>query len=203
MSPEYQDLNRILQKRGLSGQNFLDVEGVPMDTLVNNPKISSEPYVDTLLAFLPKVSDNEKEMIVRALAEKGNSKAVLPLIEMFHSPNKYSELLLWAVGNALCEIDDQESYSDIIEICKNRDLGISRQMLFLKILPKIQSDKAYKVLIAGLKDNHVRGHALDGLGKFGNPAAIESIERTVVQNGKYEFKAKERALNKLRKKKLG
>ena len=139
-------------------------------------------------------------MIVRALSEKGIKRAVPYLTQMFRESNNYSELFLWAVGNALCEIDDKESYHEIIKICNDSALGISRQMLFLKTLPKIKNTEAYEALLEGLTDKNVRGHALDGLGKLGNTEAIGIIEKIEVEKGKYEFKAKERALKKLKKK---
>lgn len=199
MSPEYQELNRELEKLGLPNHEFVSFDGVPIDTLANTG-ISSKPYVGILLKYLPKVEGNEKEMIVRALSEKGIKKAAPLLVQMFHEYKKYSELFLWAVGNALSEIDDKELYPEIIKICSNSALGSSRQMLFLKTLYKIKSAEAYKVLLNGLTDKKVRGHALDGLGKLGNTEAIEIIEEIEVEKGKYEFKAKERALKKLKKK---
>ena len=196
---EYQNLNNILNKLGIPNYEFLGEKGVPIDTLVNS-KMSSKPYVDILLKFLPKLVGNEQEMIVRALSEKGNKKATQPLIQMFNTPNKYSEILLWTIGNALSKIDNKEFYPQIIELCKNKKLGNSRQILFLEALPKIASDDAFQVLLDGLNDKNVRGHALEGLGKLGNLEAIQIIEKMDVQKGKYEFKAKEIALRKLRKK---
>ncbi|MDC6364112.1 MULTISPECIES: HEAT repeat domain-containing protein [Flavobacteriaceae] len=202
MSPEYQELNKELEKLGLPNHEFINFSGVPIDTLVNT-RISSKPYVEILLKYLPEVQENEKEMIVRALSEKGIKKVAPFLVQMFYDYKKYSELFLWAVGNTLCEIDDKESYPEIIKICKNSALGTSRQMLFLKTLPKIKNQEAYKVLLEGLADKKVRGHALDGLGKLGNTAAIGIIEKIEAEKGKYEFKAKERALRKLKKKNSG
>ncbi|MEO0527944.1 MAG: HEAT repeat domain-containing protein [Bacteroidota bacterium] len=142
-----------------------------------------------------------KILAINYLRYRRTFSAVIPSSpQIFWESNDYSELFLWAVGNALCEIDDKESYTQIIEICNNSALGISRQMLFLKTLPKIKNPKAHEVLLEGLTDKNVRGHALDGLGKLGNTAAIGTIEKIEVEKGKYEFKAKERALKKLKKK---
>lgn len=196
---EYQKLNIELSNLGVPDYEFHKEIGLPIEALVNT-KASSKPYVDTLLEYLPKVDGNEKEMIVRALSEKGIKRAVPHLIQMFRESDNYSDLFLWAVGNALSEIDDKESYPEIIEICNNSGLGVSRQMLFVKTLPKIKNPEAFKVLLNGLNDKNVRGHALDGLGKLGNVSAIGEIEKTKVEKGKYEFKAKERALKKLKKK---
>ncbi|WP_299531231.1 hypothetical protein [Ulvibacterium sp.] len=199
MSPEYQKLNEELGELGIPNHEFGSFTGVPIDSLVNS-KISSKPYVDVLLKYLPKVEYREKDMIVRALSEKGIKRAAPYLTQMFRESDNYSESFLWSVGNALCEIDDKESYPEIIKICNNPSLGISRQMLFLKTLPKIKTVEAYEVLLEGLMDKSVRGHALDGLGKLGNTAAIDIIEKIKVEKGKYEFKAKERALKKLKRK---
>ena len=83
------------------------------------------------------------EEVIELTEKKGIKKAAPLLVQMFHEYKKYSELFLWAVGNALSEIDDKESYPEIIKICSNSALGSSRQMLFLKTLYKIKSAEAY------------------------------------------------------------
>ncbi|MEK6152161.1 HEAT repeat domain-containing protein [Flavobacteriaceae bacterium 3-367] len=196
---EYQKLNDRLKKLGVPNHEFLSVKGNSVDTLVNT-KWPRKPYAEILLEYLPKLSKNEQEMVVRALSVKGNNVACKPLLEMFYSKETYSKTFLWVVGNALSIINDKSSYPEIIEICKNQKNGIARQMLFLMVLPRIKTDEAYQVLLDGLNDKDVKGHALDGLGKFGNIDAIDVIENIEVEKGKNEFKAKERALKKLRKK---
>lgn len=196
---EYQELNDKLNKLGVPNHEFLSVKGTSVDTLVNT-KWPSKPYTEILLEYLPKISKNEQEMVVRALSVKGNNVASKPLLEMFNSKETYSESFLWIVGDALSIINDKSSYPEILAICKDQKNGIARQMLFLKVLPRIKTNEAYQVLMNGLNDKDVRGHALDGLGKFGNMDAIGIIESIEVEKGKNEFKAKERALKKLRKK---
>ncbi|MEK6155334.1 HEAT repeat domain-containing protein [Flavobacteriaceae bacterium 3-367] len=199
MKSEYQKLNDKLNELGVPNHEFLSVKGTSVDTLVNT-KWPRKPYAEILLEYLPKLSKNEQETVVRALSVKGNNVACNPLLEMFYSKETYSKTFLWVVGNALSIINDKSSYPEIIEICKNQKNGIARQMLFLMVLPRIKTDEAYQVLLDGLNDKDVKGHALDGLGKFGNIDAIDVIENIEVEKGKNEFKAKERALKKLRKK---
>ncbi len=194
---EFQKLNLELRDHGVPAYQFFQEEGLPIDTLVNR-KISSKPYIEILLRYFPIVQENEKEMIVRALSEKGLNKAVPLLIEIFKNSMEYSELFLWTVSNALSIIDDKESYPEVIQLCKNTELGISRQLLFSKMLPKMKDKKAYEVLLTGLADKNVRGHALEGLGKLGDSSAITEIEKTKVEKGKYEYKAKEKAMKKLK-----
>lgn len=196
---EYQKLNDKLNKLGVPNHEFLSVKGNSVDTLVNT-KWPRKPYAEILLEYFPKVSKNEQEMVVRALSVKGNNVASKPLLEMFRSKEAYSETFLWVVGDALSIINDKSSYPEILTICKNPKNGIARQMLFLKVLPRIKTDEAYRVLLNGLNDKDVRGHALDGLGKYGNIDAIDTIKGIEVEKGKNEYKAKERALKKLRKK---
>mgnify|MGYP001799845308 CR=1 FL=1 len=196
---EYQKLNDELTKLGVPDCEFMSIKGSPVDTLVNT-NWPSKPYTEILLEYLPKLSNNGQDMVVRALTVKGNYKASKTLLAMFRSKSTYSESLLWTVGNAIAVIRDKSSYAEVIEICKNKELRTSRQMLFFYVLPRIRTEESYQVLLDGLSDFGVRGHALDGLGKFGNVEAIEIIEALEVEKGKNEFKAKQRALKKLRKK---
>jgi HEAT repeat protein len=109
------------------------------------------------------------------------------------------ELNLWAVGNALRVINDKSSYNVIIDLCKNKTLGISRQMM-LVLLSRSKTEEAFQTLIECLKEPKLKGHAIEALGKFGDKRAIDIIRNTDVEKGKYEFKAKQTALKRLQKK---
>lgn len=194
---EYDKLNNELKNAGVPDSTFLGEIRTPIDTLVNS-RLSSKPYVDILLKYISKLHDNEQEMVVRALTEKGLKDIAFVLIDLLKKSNS-SNYRLWTIGNALYTIDDKSSYSEIITICKNRELGEARQML-LGTLARTKKKEAYDVLLDCLTDPTVRGHAIDALGRFGNPEAIETLESIEVVKGKHEYKAKQTAINRLTRK---
>ena len=203
MTELYEQLNQELKEAGVpSDYKHLPFEEAPLSpvaALVNGP-FSAKPYKDILLRYAPQLQGNELEMVVRALSEKGLRDAVLFLLSLFQRgspPN--SEHLLWAAGNALRVINDKTSYIDILDICKDGKLGGARQML-MDILAKIKTTEAYETLLECIHDPSVRGHAIEALGRFGNPEAIPVIESLEVKKGLYEYKAKATALRRLRRK---
>ncbi|ASV29895.1 HEAT repeat domain-containing protein [Maribacter cobaltidurans] len=193
----YNELNTELKKHGIKDMEVFGEVLRPIDRLVNS-KMSSKPYVDILIKYLDKLNGNEAEMVIRALTEKGNQKAVPTLINLFKREKGEN---LWIVGNALYVIDDKNSYTEILDICRNKSFGIARQML-MGTLARIKSDEAYDVLINCLSDASVKGHAIEGLGRFGNPEAIKILEKIDVEKGKYEYKAKNNAIRKLKRKQI-
>ncbi|MDC7997699.1 HEAT repeat domain-containing protein [Gilvibacter sediminis] len=198
---EYQTLNYELEVLGLPKGEFMGEVFDPVTTLVNS-KTSSKPYLSLLLKYLEKTSGSEKEMIIRALSEKGNTKAVPYLVKMFDESEGEitgsEELILYAAGNALYIINDKSSYTAILEICKRKNYGIALQPL-LGILARIKTDESFDILIEKLTDDKLRGHSIDALGKLGDKRAIQILEDLEVVKGKYEFKAKQTALRKLYK----
>ncbi|MDQ0201951.1 HEAT repeat domain-containing protein [Neobacillus ginsengisoli] len=66
-------------------------------------------------------------------------------------------------------------------------------------LARTKSIEAYKVLIECLNDKTVRGHAIEGLGKLGCVDVIPVLESLNVEKGLYEYKARETALKRLRR----
>ena len=168
----------------------------PLDALINGP-FSSKPYVNILLKYLATVDDEAKESIARALTENGNTKATEALLALFNPHTTMTELQLWAVGNALSVIDDKDSYQAVVEICKQKKFGIARQML-MGILAKIKTEESFQTLVECLPDPTVKGHAIEALGKFGDPRAIAFIEQTAVEKGKFETRAKLVSLKRLR-----
>lgn len=195
---EYDKLNNELKNAGVPDSTFLGEIRTPIDTLVNS-RLSSKPYVDILLKYINRLDDNQQEMVIRALTEKGLKNVAFVLIDLLKKSNPLTNYCLWSIGNALYTIDDKSSYSEIITICKNKELGEARQML-LGTLARTKKKEAYDVLLDCLTDSTVRGHAIDALGRFGNPEAIETLESIEVVKGKYEYKAKQTAINRLTRK---
>jgi HEAT repeat protein len=199
-SSAFDELNKELFRAGVPSNyktKNSDTQALsPIDALVNGP-FSSKPYVDIILRYAPLLELSEKCFIVRALSEKGNTRAVPFLISLFQEYDHKCDF--WAVGNALQHIDDKNSYNAILDICKNRNYGISRQMLMFT-LAKMKTHEAYTVLIESLNDETIRAHAIEGLGRFGNIEAIPILKKLQVTKGKYEVKAKITALKRLNKK---
>ena len=196
---EYLDvLEKELLDAGVPIKNGLD--GLPMNptTVLVNCGISVKPFVNIILKYAPKLEIRKKTWIARCLTEKGNKQAVPFLLSIFDDYNE-EKIDLWAVGNALYIIDDKGSYPAIIEICKKSKFGKARQML-MGTLSRAKSPEAYKVLIDCLNDKTVRGHAIEGLGRFGSVEAIPVLENLNVEKRLYEYKAKETALKRLREK---
>ena len=191
----YKQLNDELKKHGINEMKAFGEILEPVAILVNS-KISSKPYTDILIKYLEKLSGNQAEMVVRALTEKGNKKAVHSLLNLLKHRKGVN---LWVIGNALYVIDDKNSYGEILKLCQDKSLGAARQML-MGTLARIKSEEAYNVLIKCLSDSSVKGHAIEGLGRFGNPAAIGILEGIDVEKGKYEFKAKNTAIKRLKRK---
>ena len=192
----FKELNTELKKHGIDDiEAFGDTYG-PITRLVNS-ELSSKPYVEILIKYLGKLNRNESGMVVRALTEKGNKKAVPALLNMFKSGH---DVDLWTIGNALYVIDDKNSYDEILKLCQDKSYGMGRQML-MGALARMKSEKAYEVLVECLSDSTVKGHAIEGLGRLGNPKALGILEKIEVEKGKFEFKAKQTAMRRLERKK--
>lgn len=192
----YKELNAELKKHGLEDIDAFGETYGPVTRLVNS-ELSSMPYVKILIKYLGKLNRNESEMVVRALTEKGNEEAVPVLLDMFKNGH---DVNLWIIGNALYVIDDKNSYDEILKLCQDKSYGMGRQML-MGTLARMKSEKAYQVLVECLSDSTVKGHAIEGLGRLGNPKALGILEKIEVEKGKYEFKAKQTAIRRLERKK--
>lgn len=191
-------MEKELLDAGVPIRNGLD--GTPMNptSVIVNYGISSKPFLNIILKYASTLEMRQKNWLARCLTEKGNKQAVPFLLSIFKDYNG-EKMDLWAVGNALYIIDDKTSYPKIIEICKDPKYGTARQML-MGTLAKTKSPEAYKVLIDCLDDKTVRGHAIEGLGRFGCVKEIPILESLNVKRGKYEYKARETALKKLKRK---
>jgi HEAT repeat protein len=193
-----EDLNSELAEAGApTDYTALGQAYTPLEALASS-QFSAKPYAAILIKYLRDPEVEHKDFIARALTEKGLKIAAKPLLDLFEDP-KMTELQLWAVGNALYVIDDKSTYKEIIQLVKRTELGNARQML-LGTLARSKDTEAYEVLIDCLHDASVKGHAIEALGKFGNTDAIKILEKTEVEKGKFEFKAKQTALKKLQRK---
>ena len=165
----------------------------PIATLVNS-KVSGKPYAALLLEALPRLRGSEQEMVIRALSERGMPNAGPALVFLMNTSEPSS--IAWALGNALAEIRDTETYPDVVALCGRTHLGTARQMLF-HLLPTIGTEAAYAAAPSGLSDETVRGHALEALGRFGRREALPHILATATKKGLYEDRAKSAAVRRL------
>ena len=198
MGDSLSDLEKELADKG-APTDFVKLgqKHSPLEALVNGGA-SGQQFTDILLDYLPKVDASSKEMIARALTVKGNTKATKPLLSLFRDKT-LSDTNRWAVGNALSVINDKASYEEVFEICKQRSLGTSRQML-LDLVAKLKTEEAFQLLIALLKDKTVVTHAISALAKFGDTRAISFIEAVDEDNNSYIRKTKAKAVETLKKK---
>jgi len=192
----YEKLNEELRNEGVPEYEFMGEKGQPLDSLVNT-KISAKPFKQILIKYLELLKGKELEMVIRSLSEKGMKDVSIKLLVILNNKEKYPNLELWSVGNALSLIDDKTTYSEILKICKLSKFGSSRQML-MKTLRKINNEESFEVLIKSLEDESIRGHAIDELRKWGDVRALKPIENTKVIEGLFEAKAKKKAIEKLK-----
>jgi HEAT repeat protein len=201
-SPEYEALEASLAQAGAPTRWSTVAAGATLAgtgavAALVNTEASAKPYVDLLLAALPRLAGMEQEMVVRALSERGMPKAGPVLAAMLralaHSPHGP---VAWALGNAVAAIQDPATFDAVVELCSDQRLGMARQMLF-GLLPRIGTEAAYDAALAALADDTVRGHALEALGRFGKPEALDRILGLATRKGLYEAKAKATAIRRL------
>jgi hypothetical protein len=99
----YDKLNEELRQAGVPEYKFMEEIGQPIDSLVNS-KLSSRPYIEIILKYLPSLSGNELEMAIRALSEKGNTKALPAINDIIKNSDNYSDVIIWVAENAVKRI---------------------------------------------------------------------------------------------------
>jgi hypothetical protein len=208
MSKVYEELEAALVAAGVPAGTTKDVKGCSLAikgavSVLVNTRLDAEPYAQILLKFAPRLADpGEITMVARCMSQPRGFREATPwllsLLAGFPG-NGLGENHLWAVGNAIYTIDNRQFYADVASICGNSKYGSSRQML-MGALARARTDEAYRILVECLGDPSVRAHAIEALGRFGRIDAIRILEPLVVQKGLYEYKAKETALRRLRRK---
>ena len=208
MSKIYAKLNRALMSAGLPARMVqrvkgfnLEIEGA-VDILVN-ARVDAAPFANVLLEYAPKLTvANEIEMVARCMTQpRGFQRAVPWLLSLYknYPKNGLSQSHLWAIGHAIYTINEKSFYPQVISVCRSKKYGSGRQIL-MGTLARAKSEDAYDVLLRSVNDPSVRAHAIEALGRFGRTDSIQILERLAVQKGLYEFKAKETALRRLRRK---
>lgn len=128
------------------------------------------------LLDLKTLSPKTKEGIVRALTVKrAKGLANFTLLKLYESSQLNDTSLRWAIGNAFTVIIVREDIPKILEIIKNKNNGLSRQM-FLLSLGVFKIEEVEVALIELLNDDEVVLHALSSLRKFKSIQAVNTVQ---------------------------
>ena len=144
------------------------------------------------------LDDRSKEGIVRALAVKeAKGKIGKVLIDEFHkTPKEKKATLGWAIGNTFEVIVTRDDLEGVLEIVKNKENGMAREM-FVLALGKIKCEQSEDVLIDLLDDDGVVRHALSALGKLKSLKAKGKISQLLYHPSSVVRKKAQAILNKL------
>jgi len=116
-----------------------------------------------------------KDLLVRSLSvpwAKPAADALLAELGRFDLPWEYR----WQVGNALYELKDRSLGERLVPLLEDPRQDRGAEMALIA-LGRTKYPPALDVLVAKLQDPGVVGHAADGLGQLGDPAAIPALER--------------------------
>lgn len=162
-----------------------------------NINIKHRNIIPILLKYLNIVSDeNDKEFIIRCLGVKGFVEASKTLINEFYKSSNI--LYKWAIGNSLSIISDIDSMPELIKIAREKEHGISRQMI-VDGLGNFKNEDVKNLLIGLLNDDEVVGHAISALSKMGDKALIKHLEPFLTYKVKWIKNEAKKAINKLEK----
>jgi HEAT repeat protein len=177
----------------------LVAQGFPITTIADlfNNKLNYEAAIPTLIQWLPRVSNPEvKEDIVRALSVVwAKPSAVEPLLVEFERADDAG--LRWAVANGLAVVADDSALSRISDWLRDSRYGNAREMLAVA-LGNMHDSRALDLLLGLLKDEEIVGHAVIGLGNFGDPRAKNALEALRNHQKKWVRDEARTALRKLR-----
>lgn len=155
--------------------------------------------IPVLLKWIDKFDDpDDKTWLARCLTVKGYIEATERLLKLYYElDEKKSDK--WAVGNALCVIEDKRYVDEYIKIITNKENGISRQMIVYGMGAYRDEEKVKKVLISLLDDEKVNGHAIYALSKFKDIELIKYIEPFLNHKMTWKRNEAKKAIKKLEK----
>lgn len=169
-----------------------------IDDLMKMSKQDSD-LIPVVLEHLASVSDEgDKQFLVRCLGVKGYYQASKPLIQEFYQARGRS--YRWAIGNTLSIIADKSCSREMVEIAKNREFGMSRQMIVYDLW-KFDDPEIKDVLVSLLDDETVVGHAIHALRRLGDPSVIKDLEPFTSYKMTWIRNEAKAAIEKLSKKK--
>ena len=203
----------MTEENKLRIKNDLKQRGYIINSVNELLKLSHKEreLVPYLLELLDDLSDEtDKEFVVRCLGVKGFTEVIPKLLTEFKSAkNNYYR---WAIANSINIIHSMTIDSiniihsmtiekELIELSSNKKYGTGRQMLVLS-LGEYKSDLTLNCLVNLLNDEEVRGHALQALGKCGNPEVLSDIEMYCNSENNWIKKTAIKAAKKIRRKYL-
>jgi HEAT repeat protein len=140
-----------------------------------NKRMNYRSAIPTLIEWLPRISNPDvKAEVASALSVKWAKPAAIPvLLDEFELSE--SELVRWAIANALEVVADDSAFTRIARWVADPLYGTARQMLVL-VLGHMSDPAAYDILVGLLKDEALAGHAVVALGNLRDPRALPAIE---------------------------
>lgn len=189
-----QDLNKILEEKERQRQRIIAINrqsSAPVLTdlaragfslewvsdLYSN-KLNYKDAIPVLIKWLPQIENLDvKEDIVRALSVQWAKHTAAPklLVEEFRKCGAYPGLL-WAIGNALSVVAEDDVLNDIVGLIRDKAYGKAREMLVVA-LGNMKSPDVKYTLIKLLDDEELAGYAIMALGKLKCKEARPAIER--------------------------
>lgn len=133
---------------------------------------SDEPYPGAVPFLLEALHGSEpadvhfREGLVRALSIKQARPSAAPaLIDEMRRQQKHDDIyVLWAFGNALSIVADDDVYDDIVELARDRSFGRAREML-MEALARMGNPAATGVLLEFVDDDEVDGQVVVALSR--------------------------------------
>jgi HEAT repeat protein len=163
-------------------------------------KLNYKDAIPILIKWLPRIENLDvKEDIVRALSVPWAKHTAAPklLVEEFRKYGAYPGLL-WAIGNALSVVANDDVLSDIVGLIRDKTYGKAREMLVVA-LGNMKSPDVKYTLIELLEDEDLAGYAIMALGKLKCKEARPFIERFLTHPKSWVRREAKKALAKIDK----
>ena len=161
-------------------------------------KLNYKDAIPVLIKWLPQIENLDvKEDIVRALSVPWAKHTAAPklLVEEFRKYGAYPGLL-WAIGNALSVVADDDVLNDIVGLIRDKTYGKAREMLVVA-LGNMKSPDVKYTLIELVDDEDLAGYAIMALGKLKCKEARPFIERFLTHPKSWVRKEAKKALARI------
>ena len=154
------DLVRRLRNVGI------DVDDVWELVESDEPYPSAIPFLLEALHGSAPADVHFREGVVRALSIKqARPVAAAALVHEMRRQQEHDDVyVLWAFGNALSIVADDDVYDDIVQLARNRSLGRAREML-MEALGRMDNSGATPVLLEFVDDDEVDGQVVIALSR--------------------------------------
>jgi len=163
-------------------------------------KLNYKDAIPILIKWLPRIENLDvKEDIVRALSVSWAKHTAAPklMVEEFRKYGAYPGLL-WAIGNALSVVANDDVLNDIVGLIRDKTYGKAREMLVVA-LGNMKSPDVKYTLIELLEDEDLAGYAIMALGKLKCKEARPFIERFLTHPKSWVRREAKKALAKIDK----